>query len=382
MNKILELLKHADPKWIERHFPTQEWAYKHESYKACFQALMQRASAGLVTPELATELESLGEKFREIYQYLEPKTELSDKARLNEVVMWMESQCLERGIYLAGLAKEKKVKEPYYTQLMILPAHACLQRYRQSYQVEEWIRLRVQSIPNGNVADVLASWKSSFLAQLSYFATDAFNHNPSHNHARYHKVMSLLLTGQALEEQDKSSTAQSLYNMANQIMNDWIEPTDGYHFMQATYLKRSLDEFKSFRRLSAKHPVVLSRLSHLVQAVSAVSVIKPSEFYTITPYLITATRAASIVGAAATTVYSFGIDVNVVRDAIDDLWSWATNIAFNDSTSSEMLQAVIDTGGMANTFVIDSGGMANKFLADAGGMAATMESVDFMSYMV
>lgn len=387
MKKLAELVNHIDPKWIEKHFPTIEWSRKHQTYKDCFQALMRNAQSGIITPELILELESLGEKFKEIYLYLDPRTELADKARLNEMVMWMEAECLERGIYLAALAKDRKAKEPYYTQMQILPAHACLQRYRQSYQIDEWVRTRVESIPSDSIAQILASWKSSFLAQLSYFATEAFNHNPEHNHARYHKVMSLLLVGRSLEEKQAENSkelAKSMYDMAYAIMSSWKEPINGIHFMQATYLNRALAEFSSFKRLSAEHPVVRERLQHLSTKAAEVKTSRPDDYYSITPYLVTATRAASIVGAAVTSAYALGVDVNAIRDAVNDLWIWVTQKTFNDQESAHLLHAFVDTGGMSSHMLaVDTGGMVRQLLAiDTGGVASTVHNFDFVSYMV
>jgi hypothetical protein len=349
------------------------------------RTLRKNRRDGLTTSSytrLLQELESIADGFREVYTALAESTELATKARLNEAVLWAESFNLERSIYLAGVAKEHNIKEPYRTQFKNLPAHACVTRYRQSYQVAEWIKNNIEAMPHGVVAHILESWQSSFLSQFNYFATDAYLSNPKHNQTIYHRMLGSLLTHRALTEANRKDAAGYYGDYAYDFLQQFIEPHDGMHYMQANYLRRASKEFATFIRLSTAHPQITDRLADLAAKTLDVELHKPAEFFSITPYLVTGTRAASVAAAICGGAAAFGFDLATIQDAISSLWSsvsshvlHAANVSVPDTLRT------IDTGGMSRAMLaFDTGGMSRSLLADTGGMAR-LQSIDLTSLM-
>lgn len=101
-------------------FPSKDWYNKYKNAMEKAEAVLNSANPDEIDPLVVQELESATKSLIEIHSYLEENTELGSRSRLNEAVLMAEYKYVERSIYLAGLAREKNIKEPYRTQIAVL----------------------------------------------------------------------------------------------------------------------------------------------------------------------------------------------------------------------------------------------------------------------
>jgi hypothetical protein len=390
--KIIDLLPklaNLDPQLIQKIFPAKEVKRRFDSIKGTALDTLKAAKCALedagdcrhFSPELLADIEKASEGMRALYLYLAEPTELGSKARLNEAVFWAEAQYLERSIFLAGAAKERRTKEPYRTQISSLPAHACMVRYRQVYQIKQWIKNNVEAEPPGKIGSILQQMISSFLNQFCYFATEAYLQNPRHNLAAYHKMLSNLMLGRTLEERGDRDTAEKYYQGARSVAVSMDEPDSESHYMMLNYIKRNYNEFTSFKRLSQAHESIRSRLRHLHDKAVGIEDTgggyKPTEYYSVIPYVTMGARTASIAGLVCLFYATTDIGFDNMQKAIGFIWDAVTSrISEGSETLGTIQNALLsETGGIARAF--ESGGIAQ--VLDTEGIAHFMDKFNMLA---
>ena len=296
--QLTEIVSRVDPKKIERYFPSRQMKDKFEAAKESVNGVLSDAENGQVSPEFIVQIELSGEKMIELYQELADKTELGSKARLNESVFWAEAGHVERSIFLAGIARERKLRDPYRTQLSILPAHACLFRFGQVSKIDNWIRENSKIRGNEEVAIELAYMKSSYLYQLNYFATDAYTENKTHPFAAYLKIIATLLMAQETRMNGRDNAAKEFENIADTICTNISEPAHDSHYMHLNYHKKNYEEFSQFQHLSESYPLIASRLRTCCEKAIHIEKEgggkKPRDYFDFIPYVTYGARAASV----------------------------------------------------------------------------------------
>ena len=107
--ELTTFLSKIDFEQIRRRFPDEQWKAKFDAAKNDFKYVLEQADQNArCTPQFVKSVEEACKRMQSIYDFLYDNTELSSRARLNEVVMWGLSDYAERAIYLAGAAREKK----------------------------------------------------------------------------------------------------------------------------------------------------------------------------------------------------------------------------------------------------------------------------------
>lgn len=380
---VISFLSKVDPKKIEIMFPSKDWYEKYEKAMEKAGAILKNANPNEIDPLVVQELESATKSLINIYSYLVENTELGSKSRLNEAVLMAEYKYVERSIYLAGLAREKNIKEPYRTQIAVLPANACLYRYRQAFNIEEWIKDNIQAEPPGKVAVHLKQMKASHLQQMHYFTTQAHMDNPGHVYAAYLKMLSSLLMGFSLEQAGKDSTAKVFYSNAEAIIDNMSEPSESSHYMELQYLTMSSEEFKDFKRLSKKFKKIKERLTFLNKKASEIlekgRFNKPKEYFAFTPYVAVGGRVASVAGLICLAGTVSGLNPNDISLALDQIWASAEStipgFTESDFTAIESIASpemvAVHTSGFANTSEVIESLNESRILAMAhtGGFA-------------
>ncbi|MCP4582966.1 MAG: hypothetical protein GY839_15260, partial [candidate division Zixibacteria bacterium] len=107
-----------------------------------------------ISPELLMRMEKVSQEFRVLHECLSSKTELAGRSSINEIYHWVAAGHMERSIYLAGVARGRRLKEPYRTQIQLLPANACMFRYLQVKSIDNQKQLTDESLEN-NLNDVV-----------------------------------------------------------------------------------------------------------------------------------------------------------------------------------------------------------------------------------
>ena len=389
--KPSELIRQIDPKKIEKYFPTLEMKNKFEDIKKMFGNIMEQASGDktnfAISVEFVSELEKAASEMRKISDILAENSELGSKARLNEAIFWQEGNYVERSLYLAGMAREKNIKEPYRTQLNNLPAHACLLRYRQVCQISEFIEDNIVAEVKGRIGLILKQMKSSFYNQFNYFATDAYLQNPGHYLSAYHKLLAYLLGGYRFELRGAEDQAELYYANAKRLINEQKEPKPGDHYMKLNYIKRAYEEFKTFERLANQHKHITDRLEYLQE--KAKDLIEtgrsrlPKDYFSFTPYVTFGLRAASVITLICLSSAVFGIETDSIKDAINYIWNTTGEKVLG--VDGSFVSQLTDSGQMNNLIEIatkEGGGIASNPIAalEGGGIAVQLaQSTDLAS---
>lgn len=137
---ILILLKKVDGAKIQKLFPSKQDEEKFKKIMGMVIGLVNRLHKHVaLNIEDLDHIDMASTALGELCQRLSTSTELGAKAILNQAVLWAEIGHVERSIYLAGVAKNKNVKEPYRSQINALPANACCSRYRQISKLQDVI---------------------------------------------------------------------------------------------------------------------------------------------------------------------------------------------------------------------------------------------------
>ncbi len=376
-----DLLKNIDPKLIQQFYPTAADKEQFETAKAAALQILGLPETGDRSPELMLQLESCFKKLQDIYARLSDRTELGAKARLNEAVVLSEAGLLERAVFLAGVAREKNLPEPYKTQLQVLPANACLNRYRQVCRVRAWTleQTRATSPTRQEIAGQLLSMESNLFSLFWYFATQAHLDNPSHPFAAYLRMLSFLLAAER-REPSALSEVEGLVKAATLAINRLEKPTSESHYMILQYHEMNNDEFSSYPGFRERYPEIAARLRALSEmARESRPGFKPKESYPYVPYVVRGARAVSVVSFLCLLAPTFGIEAKDIASAVQDAWTTLTQhlttsadtwvsakaIAANAGAFAEWLHAAVPDALNQIDLATHKGGLA----VHTGGLA-------------
>ena len=343
---LTDVLTKLDPKAIERFFPTKADKNRYEAAKTLVNGVLTRAESGRVSPEFIPEIENATATMFELYSSLSQRTELASKARLNEAVFWAEAGHVERSIYLAGVARERRLKEPYRTQLSVLPAHACFSRYLQLNRVDAWMNAKCKKCESndwtdpeckscGNIQAIdeevkieLARMKQSYLFQLNYFSTDAYIENRNQPYAGYMRLITVLLMACEYRKSGQETVAGEYDAVAERISSELAEPMEDSHYMELTYHKKNYDEFTKLQDLAKIYKEIGSRLEFLRDKAVAIDSrgggVRPKDYFDFGPYVTFCLRTASVFSILCLVPPVFGVSVEDVRPAFDHTWDLMT----------------------------------------------------------
>jgi hypothetical protein len=140
---------------------------------------------------------------------------------------------------------------------------------------------------------------------------------------------------------------------ADQLMHEFPEPKDGMHYMQAIYLQRQAKEFRTFERLTKAESKIASRLDELASISSQKEHYRPTDYFTLTPYLVGGLRTASVCGVVCAAAGVFGASLPSIQDLISAIWQHAVSHTLHLSEiDPNSIPFIADTGGMAHRVLI------------------------------
>lgn len=372
IEKISKIVSSVPWEKLGTTLPTPEDKKKLEAIKAALGDILVLLEKDQLDPELLKRLEAIAERFRCLGQSLESKTnasELYSKAKLNEILTWNVGHYAERAIFLAGRASvDKKIVEPYKTQILNQAVHACLLRYRLAANLRERIFARLDGSVSDDIDFLLKQLVGSLLSQLMYFSELAYNSDKEHALSGYHYVVANLVASYERKLAGHDKEAKSLAELARRAAQAIPEPRAGIHYMQKAYHQTNFTELRSFRRMSNQNRAIFDRFRHLSEAaqkLDGASVMVPREYFNIAWIVNTGTRSASIVSILVTLFAMTNLGYAQLTPALAEVW---TNVAIilapGDAQLITELQntgslAALNTGGLASV-TANTGGLAEK----------------------
>jgi len=351
-------LKSLDPASIQKRFPHPEMEKYFRTSLKSVNGLFQDVEKceGAVDNTLLMRIEETAKSLWVLYDYLADQTELGTRARLSEAVMWAEAGHVERSIFLAGIADGKGLREPYKTQMSVLPANACLFRYRQVSEIDAWIRATLETRPEQKVFRLLQQHRMSLLQQMDFFACRAYLANSEHPFATYMYLVACLFYAEELERVGSAADAERRRCQALELVRALPEPDRGIHFMEAQYHVMNYDEFMTFETLRDRHEKIRYRLETLSARAKSLQkagdVSKPKLSYNLIPYVTLGARATSIASIVLLSAPVYDIAAPIVVSAINDLINTVVaHIPGMDSARSVFLDTDVSswlahTGGL------------------------------------
>lgn len=377
ISTLAKLLEKLDPGQIKKIFPEKSDEEKFTNARKLAINIIESIRNNSVDIRTFDQLETAASEFRLIYSKFSGKTELASKACMNEAVLWAEVGLLERSIYLAGLAKERKIREPYRTQINSLPAHACCARYRQLEIVLSEIEISPNSIRRNEVLTLLREMRRSYLTQFTFFAGQAYLENPKHPMAAYKQSLACFLKAYELENSGQKAEADALVAAANGALRSLPEPNTESHFMNLQYHEMNFLEFMSFERLSAQHSSARERLQHfstLSKELKKEGNVRQTQMsFAFAPIVGWGARSASAVGIILSIGPLLGWDNVTIQAAVDSLWNHASHQVPN------LAQTFIGPDAAAQSAFNIFGGLApvelTQISSHTGGLAAHIEGL-------
>lgn len=349
----------VDPAKIQKMYPTESQFNRYLSLKGEAQDLLGRVAPYGLPPESESELLSLTTRLLDLAEDVAPSTELGGRLLVNHMVVWAEAHHLERAIYLAGICQGKDIKEPYRTQINLQPANACMTRYRQVFQIMEWIRMNIQAEPSGMVGDHLTSMLKALLDQFEYFAVEARRQNDRHVHASYKVALANLFRAHESHASGHTKKAESYSNIAIDLINGIGEPSSDSLKVELQYHVMNHREFQHFERLYERHEEIAFRLELLsdkaIKLLEAGGGKEDPCYFWFSSYVGGTVKTASVIGLICASAGALGIDPESARAAINSTWEMAVDsipgldsIAYS-TESPQKLEVAMHTGGLATT---------------------------------
>lgn len=377
---LANLISKVDPKRIESLFPSKEDQNRFEAARKLVIGIIGQVKQRSLDPTSLEQIETVAAEFRDLYQHLSPRTELASKATLNEAVLWAELGSLERSIFLAGVAREKQIREPFRSQLNALPSHACCSRFRQITRLSDSVKQTVGASAFEDLRPLFDELRRSYLAQFVYFAGQAYLENQLHPKVGYDQCLASLIKAFELEQLGRNPESDALTATAYQVVDAIPDPTEKSHYMELQYHQMNAREFSDFRRLSARHIQVQYRLKHLADIASRLKEDgkgrSPAMAYAIAPIVGWGARSASVVGILISLTTLLGWDPPIIQASVNALWvQVAEQIPqIGDRASMLINQAASHASHvLANTTLIaaHTGGLS----AHTGGMGAQLAAL-------
>ena len=351
-NSIAELIQKVDPAKVQRMYPTKQQFQRYLKYKQDAGELLEKVGIGGLPEDCVSKVGPLTAAIRQLANEVSSTTELGGKLLVNEMVIWADTHHLEKAIYLAGRCHERNIKEPYRTQIMLQPANACMARYRQVYKVYEWIRDNIQADLSGDVGAIVTGMLKALLDQFESFAISAYDGNPNHAHAVYFLALSYLFRAHEFHAAGRMEEASEYCRKAFELVNGLNEPTTDSLKVELQYHVRNYQEFVGFERMHKQHENISKRLGYLGKRANQIldaggGQERPCYFW-INSY-VGGTSRASIAGLICVSAGAFGIDMDVAKAAVDQLWHIvASSIPGVDPNVMQQFdrQVALHTGGL------------------------------------
>lgn len=373
LDDIANLLKDLDTGKVAKFFPTQSDEEIFKKTMTMVGSLVDTLHAyGTLNLAALDQIEVAAAALRDLHQRLSPRTELGGKATLNEAVLWAEIGHLERSIYLAGIAKERNVKEPYKSQLNALPANACGSRYRQISKLHESVSRSLGPEALATVAPLFNELQRSYLAQFLYFSGQAYMENKDHPMIAYNQTLALLMKGHELEAQGCMAEAAVMHESAYATIDALEDPKEGEHYLKVRYHLKNRDEFKDMRRLSNRHPKVTHRIDYLASKAARIQgdsrTSSPTMSYSIAPIVGWGARSASVLGLLISIAPLAGWDTHTISASIDALWTHAASLI--PQLAPDASQIIHTSTGAGLELMAHTGGFAHNNLDIVHQLAA------------
>ena len=354
-------IKTVDPDRLRRRFPDRSLEVEYRSAREFLDVVLAEVDANRqIRTGTLEKLKQCELKFTSIADKLSPKTELGGRSHLNKIYGWVDSGYVERTIFLAGMAEGKEIRQPYRTQIRLLPCNACLFRYRQVYNVWEAGASSDSIGLSEGIVDKLALMKAAYLAQLDHFAEAAYQDDVQHPVAVYYMALSKYLLAEHARVNLDDQAAKILIEQGDLCSNNMPVPGVGIHYMHKQYHKMNFEEFSSFKRLSKKHggfAEILARNEQIVRNLKDEDMTYPRTVFEIMPYVVVGARgAASVasVGAAFAAAHSLGFDL--VQVLVSDIWNQAVSLVPGMNQVDASMVAAIHGGGPAGISAYIHGG--------------------------
>ncbi|MCP4182447.1 MAG: hypothetical protein GY761_03910 [Hyphomicrobiales bacterium] len=355
LKPLLDAIRKVDPARISKLYPTREQYDEYVHLRQRAEFLFEQVTPGGLPIVFNQQLEKLTSDMKKAANNLAPDTDLGGRLQLNRILVWAEAHHLERAIYLAGQCEALKIREPFRTQIRLQPANACMTRYRQVFQILEFIQNEIQAEPGNRIGITIAGMLRALLEQFEYFAFRAKQGNENHVFACYMLALSHLFRAhEQLAANDNESSANYLC-LAQELINNIEEPSVGQQRVELSYHVNNWGEFSGFKRLSQAHPDISRRLEFLADKsqsiIDAEGYQEEKSYFWFSSYVGGTARAASIVGLVCATAGALGIDLDTARNAIENTWEIAIQsipgLQENSEDGGKILLQNAHTGGLA-----------------------------------
>jgi len=365
---LADVVRRVDPAQIRRMYPSKSQFDRYVDLKQRAAELLDRVPVGGLPEPLVKEVESLTREISDLSTEINPNTELGSRLLVNELVVWADTLHLENAIYLAGRCDEMNIREPYRTQIRLQPAHACARRYRQVFQIYDWIHKNIHARPSGEVSYTIFGMLHALLYQFESFAIAARRDNPNHVLATYMLALAKLFRAFSYKMNENEDEFLATTKAAEELVDSLREPNNDSLRVELQYYRRMRQEFGEFKRMRTRHSSIADRIDFLGERAQRVLDADggrdPRCHFWLTEYVGGAARAASVVGLVCATAGALGVDPVSVADAVNDTWDIAIE-SVPGMTSESVFPSIgrvsLDTGGLAQfiprTTMMDTGGL-------------------------
>ena len=345
---------------LRSRYPDAEIEAKYKSAREYLGVVLAEVdSAKKLRTSTLEKLKKCEENFIALSERLSPSSELGSRSQLNKIYGWVDAGYVERTIYLAGMADGKKIRQPYRTQIRLLPCSACLLRYRQTYNVWEELKNNLSENVSGTAILKLETIMDAYMAQMRHFAEEAYEENQEHPLSTYYMVLSALIFSNHAKKSGDNSLAEVYIRKANLHADRLPEPRAGMHYMHRQYHIMNHEEFASFRRLSREHPQVSSILARNFRKSKELrdhDLSYPRTTFEFVPYVAIGTRgAASVASVAAAVAAAYAMDFGPVQELISNIWNQSVSLIPGMNEVDASMVASIHGGGPA---LVHGGGPA------------------------
>jgi hypothetical protein len=282
----------------------------------------------------------------------------------------MAAYDVEKSIYLAGSMKEKSLLRPYSTQIRLIPADACLRRYRQITQIEEWLQSESDKVIESRhyIATLINEMGNSYLIQALGFSADAYIEDPTHVQAIYMCMMTKLLQAERLAKKGFKPDSVMLEGCARRLIIEIPIPKADDHYKQIEYHQLNYSEFKSNPTLSKQYPDICERLKELSDAAVLVAPgHKPPEYFD-TSFWISGGKSG-VAGVMILASLAAGMSTESAKPILDLMWD-STIEYLVESLDESVSDQRNETGSIISDQTLDAHTSSISVALHDGGVAS------------
>ena len=337
---------------LRAKFPMPKMREEYDSAQEFLKEVLYEVDTkGPIRAGTLEKLKDCEGRYQRLCERMSPTSELGSRSQLNKIYGWVDSGYVERTIYLAGMAEGKRIRQPYRTQIQLLPCNACLFRYRQVYNIWESIQAdETWQVPEEATA-MLELMQDAYLTQMNHFARSAYDSSDKHPLATYHMTLSLLLLSQHTRQCGDSKRAGELEEQAYMYFKQIPKPKKNMHCMYKQYYQMSHNEFSSFTRLSEKHAEIADAIrsnGEFADQLDISDLKSPRTSFEIMPYVVVGARGAvSVVTLSAAVAGVTFMEFDPLQQLLTDIWSHTINLIPGMNEADSITFANIHGGGPA-----------------------------------